>query len=1102
MLTLLFGAPGTGKTTEILSHIERDLAEGTPSFLIVPEQNTVSVEAMAARRLPPNAPLLFEVTNFTRLADTVFRRVGGIATRYADGEAATILTRDAIASVLPMLSSQRLDAKRIARTLRTVKELKASGVSPELLGTAAEAIDDNEMLEKKLLDMSLILAALEATLDAHKTALPSDGLAELARLLTEGRPLAGARFYIDGFTSFTAVQRAVIAGLLRASDLIITLPMPKDGGEDALCYAEIERTVRDLRRLAKEAGIAIATEEHSENKRAKSPILALIGDRLFRTRRSPLPPPTEGEGEALRIFECRTPYSEAELIAADIARRVQEGARYRDFAIVARTAEDYRGVLDTALSRHGIPAYFSLPTDLSAFPAVKLIRAAYAILTDGGRREDVVTYAKCGLSGITADECDRFELYAERWNLTGKALLSIPFSRYPDGYSPPPYENARKEADEALLILNDIRERILTPLKALEKSCKENLTVSEHCRSLYAFLSALDVDKQLYDIACEYAERGECEQADEYARLYATITATLDRLCEFIPDTRLGAAEFSELLSLLFSEKTMRTIPARADAVTVGSADLLRPNEPRHVYLIGVNAGTFPRGGEENGFFSADELIRLEEHGIVLDGNEVVRASREYYCFLRAFLSASESVTISYFLSDFSFTPAGRSEALNAILAMAEDRFPIRNEEKIPLADRLFSAYSAVVALAAPEIGAERDALYRVLTENAEAAPLAERADAPITEPAACAGREAMHELYRGRMQLSQSRIEQYVSCPFSFFCKHVLKLSENRRITFDSAEIGTFIHAILEYFYADERGKSLAALTDEEIEEAVHRLSERYLAALFPTGGITPRLSHRFDRLGGMAVRIMRELRNEAAVSDFTPLFFEYEPSSEDPSRPAPTELTLADGSRVSLIGKIDRVDVYRSEGNAYLRIVDYKTGKKEFSLDDIARGKNLQMLIYLFTLWRSNREGFLRAVGVADGGRILPAGAIYLNLSLSPARLDAPDAVPLPHTARNGLLLNDPDAIRAMDRTESGAFVPIQYGKDGTPTEKSMKNLITLEGMGALAEEVNQTIRTIAEGIAAGHADASPFASGSELACDYCRYAPVCRNVCREKK
>ena len=158
--------------------------------------------------------------------------------------------------------------------------------------------------------------------------------------------------------------------------------------------------------------------------------------------------------------------------------------------------------------------------------------------------------------------------------------------------------------------------------------------------------------------------------------------------------------------------------------------------------------------------------------------------------------------------------------------------------------------------------------------------------------------------------------------------------------------------------------------------------------------------------------------------------------------------------------------------------------------------------MLIYLFTLWKSDREGFLRTVGIAEGGTLFPAGAIYLNLSLSPSRLDTPSAVPQPLAERNGLLLNDAESIGAMDRSGSGAFVPIQYGKDGAPTEKSMKNLITLERMGALADEVNATVRSIAEGIAHGHADATPFASGSKLACDYCRYAPICRNMRGTKK
>ena len=41
MLTLCFGAFGTGKTTYLLEEIAADIEAGIPSFLVVPEQNTV-----------------------------------------------------------------------------------------------------------------------------------------------------------------------------------------------------------------------------------------------------------------------------------------------------------------------------------------------------------------------------------------------------------------------------------------------------------------------------------------------------------------------------------------------------------------------------------------------------------------------------------------------------------------------------------------------------------------------------------------------------------------------------------------------------------------------------------------------------------------------------------------------------------------------------------------------------------------------------------------------------------------------------------------------------------------------------------------------------
>lgn len=1100
MLKLLLGAFGTGKTTRLFEEIAADIEAGIPSFLVVPEQNTVSMEAMAARRLSSSAPLVFEVTNFTRLADTVFRRVGGVAARYADEGTATLLARDAIAEVSALLhDSRRPDAARVGEVLRAVRECKASAVTAEALAGAAEATEGEPQLSRKLHDLSLLLSAFEATMATHECALPIDGLARLADVLAAKAPLAGAHFYFDGFTSFTALQRAVLSGLLRSGEVTVALPMPERRAADrSLAYAELCRTHTDLLRLGARTGTEVVTEVLTENRRAHARVLAALAERLFTLSPAPLPPPEEGEEEALRIFECRTPYGEAELVAADIARRVQAGASYRDFAIVARSAEDYRGVLDAALSRHAIPAYFSLPSDLSAFEAVKQIRAAYAIVTGGGRREDVLTYLKCGLTDIPPDDCDRFELYAERWSLTGRRLLHTPFRMPPGGYGTPRSEEERVARERLLASLNETRLEILRPLRLLEAAREGERTVTEHCTLLYRFLEATEMDRKLYERAKEHAANGDGERADLYTRLFPTIVELLDLLVELLPDTRLTAEGYSELLSLLFSTRSLRTIPARADAVTVGSADLLRPNEPKHVYLIGVSRDVFPRGGEETGTFSSAEVGRLSELGIVLDGDDLVRASREYYCFLRALSSASETVTLSYYLSDFSFALSGRSEALDRILALTGDRFPILREENVPTVNRLFSREALLSALALGGEPTVAEAARRALLAEEGGEEAALRATLPLTEPHARVGEEVMGELFRNKLSLTQSRIDRYVDCPFSYFCHYVLKLAEDTRITLTSAEVGTFIHAILEYFFRELDEGALCRLSEEEITAAVKRIADGYLATLFPEGEeITPRLAHRFLRLGRRAAELVLELREEAAVSSFRPLFFEYEPSETDEAAAAPPSLLLEDGTRVVLYGKIDRVDVFREGGNAYLRVVDYKTGTKTFSLDDVRRGKNLQMLIYLFALWRTDREGFSRAVGVGPGGSILPAGALYLNLSLKTQTVPSPREETEPLCTRSGLLLKDPHALLAMEQGGEGRFIPVRLDSDGNPTKGKLDSLATLEEMGRLAAEVEDTVRALATRLRRGVADATPLVRKQESPCEFCAYFPVCRNA-----
>ncbi len=1093
MLTLVFGPPGTGKTTLLWERIAEDLAAKRPAFLVVPEHTTVSVEATACRRLPPSAPLCFEVTNFTRLADTYFRRFGGVSERAADTETALLLLRDTVASLSPLLHDRRrITPQRILEVQAAVRELASAGVTPEALTQAAEEITENETLSRRLTDLSLILAAFEGALAAHGSRPTGSELSRLAEILRGAPPSGDTSFYFDGFTSFTAVQLHVLAAILPHAPVTVTLPMPERNETGCLAYAEIERTLRDLRRLAAECGSTVNTVSLTENRRTRPTVLREIAARLFTPRPAPLPEGEEETPDALRILECRTPFSEAELVAADIARRVHLGASYRDFAIIARSAESYRGVLDVALERHGIPAFFSLPSDLSAFEITKLIRTAYAVITGGGRREDVITYAKCGLSGIPADECDRLELYAERWGLSGRRLLRTPYTLSPSGYRTPRTEGEREALRTELSALEDTRRRLVAPLDILEKLCKGEFTVREHCTALYEFLSLLNVEKLLFDRAHRFAEESDAERADIYSRLFGEIAATLDRLVTLIPDSRLSLEDFSELLALLFASHSLGTIPQRSDAVTVGSADLLRPNEPRHIYLIGVNADVFPRTKETGGVFSAAEILLLGEHGIVLDGDEVVRISREWFCFLRAFLAASETVTLSYTLSDLAYVPVGRSEALDRILAMTGNRFPIRREEEIAPLDLVFTKEAALFALGKPMAKSERATLLASLAPSAEAAEHLRSARAPLVEPVARVSSEAMNTLLGQSISLTQSRIDTYVGCPFSYFCRHVLSLDEEQGTTLRSADIGNYVHAVMEELLA-------GGIPDgEAIPARIGEITEAYLATLFPEGAEIPaRIRHRFLRLSRLVIRLAAELAEELETCDFSPILFEYEPSATDEREAAPPVFTLEDGTRVTVYGKIDRVDICRKNGNAYLRVIDYKTGEKIFSLENIARGRDLQLLLYLFALWKCDRPRFLERLGVGEGGRVIPAGVLYLNLSLATPQL-LPNETEGGRCMRSGLLLSDEDSLQAMDPRREGRFIPVKLKKDGTVSKASLKSLATLEELGEIMDRVTEAVKDTARSLKCGLADAIPLLSGTgRFACTGCAYYPVCRNA-----
>lgn len=277
-------------------------------------------------------------------------------------------------------------------------------------------------------------------------------------------------------------------------------------------------------------------------------------------------------------------------------------------------------------------------------------------------------------------------------------------------------------------------------------------------------------------------------------------------------------------------------------------------------------------------------------------------------------------------------------------------------------------------------------------------------------------------------------------------------------------------------------------SVTDETLhrltDEAVERYTKEYLNDFREK---SPRFIYLFRRLTGTVRAVVDDMAAELRLSQFEPLSFELDFGNSDLI--PPMEIGSGDGSLV-LTGIADRVDGWEHDGKLYLRVVDYKTGKKEFSLSDVWYGMNLQMLLYLFTLEKHGPQLY--------GKPVVPAGVLYIpafdKAVSSPTDLSDEEIAreKSKQRMRSGLILQDDAVIAAMEAGEEHKYLPVTVKKRGSSVPDA---LATAEQLGLLARYIDDTLQKLAGELKAGSIAADPYYKGQQKnACMFCDYADAC--------
>ena len=1072
MVRLILGRAGAGKTARIFEEIARE-GKNCPGgvILLVPEQYSHEAERELCRAAGDGLNLYGEVLSFTGLARKVFSQCGG-ARPVMDGGGRLLcmaVAAEAVSGNLRVYDRGHRDPRLLDSLLRAVEELKLAGVDGIMLSEAA--VRTEGALKDKLEDLGLVLEAYTAA-ESRSGADPADVLQTLAALIGDSLSV-NARFYVDGFTDFTALEKHVLREIIRAgADMTICLTCSPEGEEGV--FALPMATARWFRTTAEEYGLA-CREEWVENGDREQTALGWFCDHLFDFSRPEAP---EGR-EAIRLMSAADVYEECELAAARMSELARGGCRWRDMAVAARGFEDYRTALECACARYGIPLFMSGRGDILRKSVPMLIACVLEAVNRGYEYEAVFGALKTGLMPLTAEECDRLENYVILWGVRGY-MWDRDWTMHPEGYNRPMDENARRRLEE----LNRIRRRITEPLKKLETAVHKAETAREQAMALAAFLEDISLATGLERRVAELEAAGRQEAAAEYERLWDIVCTALEQFASVLGDMDMDGERFAALFSLMLSKYDTGVIPVSLDRVQAGDMDGMRRRHTKHLLVLGAADGRLPAPEEGGGVFTPEEREELGELGLSLGGAEE-ELSRELGTIYSCLTLPSETLYMSWSRME----PEGGEGQPSMIVERARTLLGLRPEIGDVLRARTFSHDAAFALAVQGQAGDEKApcrAAREYFVENGAEGELSRLVSAANADRGRL-GPAAVRSLYGEKPSLSATRAEKFAGCRFGYFLQYGLKAKPRQQAVFDPRDYGTFMHYVLENVARDavEMG-GFDAVTAQQVGELTDRYVDKYIREeMNDFADKTARFAYLFRRLRGTVHRVTEDMWQELKVSGFRPLEMELDLTEAGVLEPV-------ESGDVPLTGQVDRVDGWVKDDVLYLRVTDYKTGVKKFSLSDVCEGMNMQMLLYLFTLQTRGGKHF-------GYEKIRPAGVLY-----SPARFAAVSAdsevtdeelalLRRDAARRSGLVLDDAEVLEAMEPGPEKRFLPVKFTKTGGYTGTSQ--VATLERFGALNRHINKTLSDLAAELRAGSVTADPwFKNARDNACVFCDYREAC--------
>lgn len=1080
MLNFITGVKNSGKSVTAHRILGECAEKGERAMIIVPKQFTFDTDKSILHLLGPQAASEIEVLSFSRLCHVAVTTYGGIDKPVAKEGMREIYMSLAIEGVkdkLQVFSKHKNEIALVRMLLREVDSFKDSAITAEQAQQKAENVKD-QLLRKKLLETAMIYSAYDAVVSRSHFD-DGDMLMRVWEILRDKDFFDGTTVVIDGFKSFTEAEIRLIELMMkRCKNLYVTLCSDNiDDINDLSAYSCVNAVARQLRRCAGKTDTPVGEVIHCRrNEQDFSTEMLHLQRNIYLAEGESFP----HETQKVTVIQADTAEKECDCAARQIKALIRQGEyRCRDIAVVYRKDEKYKSLMERCLKKYGLPLFQDNRQPIANQPLICFVRNLLNILKEGYNSDYIFRLVKTGLAGIEADKICEIENYVFIWDINGKMWLED-FRGNPEGFG---YENGEKEKLR-LADINETRKLIVTPVEKIRQEIRE-ASGKKSAELIYRYLRENAVDQRLKAYALELEGKGFNELAAEQQQVWDILMKVLDVMAEGLGDTAVGIKRFCELFEIVVSSQSLGKLPDGYDEVYICSADRVLTKSAKVVFLMGMNNGVFPLNVTCESIFTQGELKKLREAEICLGEEQKRLTLQERFLCCNALTSAQQRLYLCYNTAPDGAGKMTKSECVTQVMALFPGCRTVYSSKE-DLSELIESEEAAFAVMAANwhDISPRQQSLRKYFEEKDEYKDRLQSIKLAVSgQSDIIRDKQTAKALFGKDMYFSASQLEVYSKCPFMYFCRYGLKAKPRLKARLDAAMGGNVVHHVLEKILSERRGRDFLQMTGEEIDKAIRRHLEEYMRLYMgENDSMSIRFNYIYMRMHKILTHLLQRLTAEFEDSDFEPWDFEMTIGFSETVKPF--RIDLDEGS-VSLIGKIDRVDKMDRDGKRYIRIVDYKTGYKEFQLSDVFNGINMQMLLYLISIWRGGTE-FYQSV--------TPAGILYFPARLMPynvSRQDSSEAKKeksFSSGRMNGMLVLDGDSIEAMDKSKKAIFIPVKFDKKTGEVKGNFITLSQLEKLGGVMDEIIADMgNSLHEGLVMQRPITGPGFTDTCLWCDY---------------